>query len=165
VIGLECKCQYGILHRQSRDTLESYYIRESQCSVMSIMLQQDHSCTKLSKLSDISVSDKCRPTYRTFICKVYRPTFLGQRQPILLKKKLRTFLQLGSARLGSARTFSGSVFAASASDYRSNWCNQQTRRRSACALWITPITVERDTAECTSNEFIILWSNVMIVIL
>jgi len=130
---------------------------------MSIMLQQDHSCTKLSKLSDNSVSDKCRPTYRTFICKVYRPTFLGQREPILLKKTSHFFCS--SARLGSARTFSDSVFAASASDYRSNWCNQQTRRRSACALWITPITVERDTAEYTSNEFIILWSNVMIVIL
>jgi len=42
-------------------------------SVMSIMLQHDHSCTKLSKLSVMRVSDRCRPTYTTISVKSKDP--------------------------------------------------------------------------------------------
>ena len=55
-IGLECKCQAQATPRYITK------LRDSQFSVMSIMLKHDHSCIKSSKLSDIRVSDKCRPT-------------------------------------------------------------------------------------------------------
>jgi len=74
------------------------------------MLQHDHSCTKLSvSVSVINVGLLIGP----LSVKSKDPGFLGK-DSLFYWKKIRTFL-----RLGSDPTFSGSVFAAPASAYRS----------------------------------------------
>jgi len=67
--GLKVPCLFMITEVSIRSQKNSgSWYRLRRIPAYTPQCTTDHSCTKLSKLSDISVSDECRPTYRTFIC-------------------------------------------------------------------------------------------------